>query len=218
VLVTSSDGSVRDAHLAPLRLQSLEPIVVSASASDHEIRRLVVRAAAVYLPGSDYVPSALGEAPAVSAREAAAAGMVWDAAKVRVDLLVLDAAWRSDTPTLAVCGGMQAMALHGGATLRLASRDELPAHLRAAGGGPVAFRDGSVAAGVFGGSTLVNSYHRQVIARPPSRLAVAGTAPDGVVEAVEAPDRRFWLGVQWHPELLGDHRPYRSLASAAGRT
>ena len=26
------------------------------------------------------------------------------------------------------------------------------------------------------------------------------TAPDGVIEAIEDPARRFCLGVQWHPE------------------
>jgi putative glutamine amidotransferase len=29
---------------------------------------------------------------------------------------------------------------------------------------------------------------------------VSGRAPDGVVEAIEDPRRRFCLGVQWHPE------------------
>ena len=31
-------------------------------------------------------------------------------------------------------------------------------------------------------------------------LAVSATAPDGVIEAIEDPSRRFCLGVQWHPE------------------
>ena len=31
-------------------------------------------------------------------------------------------------------------------------------------------------------------------------LVVSATAPDGVVEALEDPSRRFCLGVQWHPE------------------
>jgi putative glutamine amidotransferase len=29
---------------------------------------------------------------------------------------------------------------------------------------------------------------------------VTAVAPDGVVEAIETPDARFCLGVQWHPE------------------
>ena len=28
----------------------------------------------------------------------------------------------------------------------------------------------------------------------------SATAPDGVIEAIEDPSKRFCLGVQWHPE------------------
>ena len=31
---------------------------------------------------------------------------------------------------------------------------------------------------------------------------ITGYSPDGVVEALEAPDKRFVLSVQWHPEDL----------------
>jgi putative glutamine amidotransferase len=45
----------------------------------------------------------------------------------------------------------------------------------------------------------VTSHHRQAISEAGS-LAVAARAPDGVIEAIEEPDRRFYVGVQWHPE------------------
>ena len=37
-------------------------------------------------------------------------------------------------------------------------------------------------------------------------LQVSGKTADGVVEAIEDPEREFVLGVQWHPELLDDAR------------
>jgi putative glutamine amidotransferase len=46
----------------------------------------------------------------------------------------------------------------------------------------------------------VNSRHHQAIKQVGEGLVVTGTAPDGVIEAVEDPSRRFCLGVQWHPE------------------
>jgi putative glutamine amidotransferase len=51
---------------------------------------------------------------------------------------------------------------------------------------------------------------------------VSARAPDGVIEAIEVPARRFALGVQWHPEALARHEPrhaaiYAGLVAAAGR-
>jgi putative glutamine amidotransferase len=51
-----------------------------------------------------------------------------------------------------------------------------------------------------GDSVPVNSRHHQAIKDLARGLAVSGTAPDGVIEAVEDPARRFCVGVQWHPE------------------
>jgi len=48
-------------------------------------------------------------------------------------------------------------------------------------------------------SGSVHSRHRQAIVDA-GRLKVIARAPDGVIEAVQDPARRFYLGVQWHPE------------------
>lgn len=47
----------------------------------------------------------------------------------------------------------------------------------------------------------VNSYHHQAIRRLAAPLAVMASAPDGVVEAVTMPGKRFVWAVQWHPEF-----------------
>ncbi len=39
-----------------------------------------------------------------------------------------------------------------------------------------------------------------------------------MVEAVELPDRRFVVGVQWHPEESRDVRLFEELVSAASRS
>lgn len=66
----------------------------------------------------------------------------------------------------------------------------------------------------------VNSFHHQVIASLGTGLASLATAPDGVVEAVTLADRRFVLGLQWHPELMFQRHPeqlepFRALVAAA---
>ena len=60
-----------------------------------------------------------------------------------------------------------------------------------------------------GPRTAAYSFHRQVVDAPPETLAVSGWS-EGVAEVVEG---GRWLGVQWHPERLGDLRPYRWLAA-----
>jgi putative glutamine amidotransferase len=49
-------------------------------------------------------------------------------------------------------------------------------------------------------------------------MRASGWAGDGVIEAIEHPDRTFVLGVQWHPEVLADLRLFEALAAAAGST
>ena len=46
----------------------------------------------------------------------------------------------------------------------------------------------------------VNSRHHQSVGRLGKSLRPSATAPDGVVEAIEASDASFCIGVQWHPE------------------
>jgi putative glutamine amidotransferase len=48
----------------------------------------------------------------------------------------------------------------------------------------------------------VNSFHHQAVHALGRGLTAAGYAPDGVIEAIEAPGRRFTFGVQWHAECL----------------
>ncbi len=56
----------------------------------------------------------------------------------------------------------------------------------------------------------VNSRHHQAVKAVAPGFNVSATAPDGVVEAIEDPEARFCLGVQWHPENFwrtGEFRP-----------
>ena len=191
-------GEVRPAHLEALRRAGLDPVLVAENVGDCE---------AVYLPGTDYVPSQPGED---AEAEAARAGLPWDPVKVRNDLAVIEEAWRRRLPLLGVCGGMQAMVVFDGGTLRNAA-----GHEEVEDGIEVTFEPGSLAARVFGPRAAANSFHRQVVDRPPRTLSVTGRADDGIVEAGESRDHPFWLGVQWHPERLGDDRPYQRLADAA---
>ena len=56
-----------------------------------------------------------------------------------------------------------------------------------------------------GAKTLyVNSFHHQAVREPGDKFRVTATAADGVVEAMESAEFKPILGVQWHPECMGD--------------
>jgi putative glutamine amidotransferase len=66
----------------------------------------------------------------------------------------------------------------------------------------------------------VNSRHHQSVDRLGSGLIATATAEDGVIEAIEAADARFCVGVQWHPENFwktGEFAPLFTAFVAAAR-
>jgi putative glutamine amidotransferase len=76
---------------------------------------------------------------------------------------------------------------------------------------------GSRLAAALGERVDVPTYHHQGVLSHPGYTATAW-ADDGVLEAIEAPDARWRVGVQWHPEVGSDPRLFEALvAAAAGR-
>lgn len=110
-----------------------------------------------------------------------------------------------DRPVLAICRGMQMLnVVHGGS---------LHQHLLNASEHAVrnlppsadvhrieVMPDTLLAAAIGHGTKQVNSRHHQAVARLGERLIETAVTPDGVIEGIERPDKRFAVGVQWHPE------------------
>ena len=46
----------------------------------------------------------------------------------------------------------------------------------------------------------VNSRHKQIIKN--TKLKVVGVSQDGYIEAIEDSSKKFFIGVQWHPESM----------------
>jgi putative glutamine amidotransferase len=76
---------------------------------------------------------------------------------------------------------------------------------------------GSLLASIIGAARSVSSYHHQAPARAGRGLVAVAHAPDGTLEAVEDPDRDFYVGVLWHPEFDGQLELFDALVSAARR-
>lgn len=134
------------------------------------------------------------------------------------ELPLLAAALDRDLPVLGICRGCQLLHVALGGRLILDLPSEVPSSLRHAAGPAPELASAHHSLRVLPGTLLeavlppaarcgCNSRHHQAV-RPggdtPTRVA-AVSPDDGVIEAIEAPGRRWVLAVQWHPEHRRDH-------------
>jgi putative glutamine amidotransferase len=165
--------------------------------------------------GGDVLPSIYGEA-AHSKFSAAEPG------RDDYELELARRAVEADLPLLAICRGIQVLNVARGGSLVQDIEDQIGTSVNHTIREPpvtiahdVWISEGSLLARVMrdrieGDTCPVNSRHHQAPKTPGEGLVVSATAPDGVVEAIEDPSRRFCLGVQWHPENFyrtGEFRP-----------
>ena len=149
--------------------------------------------------GTDVNPQRYGEAAQPETDQP-------DDERDEAELQLIDDAIEKDVPMLAICRGLQILNVYHGGTLiqhlssaeRHDTRGEspaLPVHA-------VTIQPGSLLEEIAGGSCWqVNSRHHQAAAEIGAGLRVsARDSEDGTVEALERPDKRFVVAVQWHPE------------------
>lgn len=125
-------------------------------------------------------------------------------------------------PVLGVCGGMQVLAVAAGGSLvqDLPRPDAAnPNRIRHEQPGDPAIPSHEIrvelpASDWIGSTVRVNSTHHQAVKDPGSGLVACGWAPDGVIEVIASTGSAFVLGVQWHPELLGQFGAYQALMRA----
>jgi len=131
-----------------------------------------------------------------------------------------------DIPVLGICGGQQLLHVAlGGALIQhipdavsdaLAHEQPNP---RDEPGHQIRILPSTMLHRILGVDVLdVNSAHHQAVSGAPDGVMINAVAPDGVIEGIEVPNKRFCLGVQWHPEFEiseGDQRLFRAFVDVA---
>lgn len=120
------------------------------------------------------------------------------------DFKIIDYLYKKNIPTLGICLGMQSMAEYFNNKQEIEVKNhyqtEKYVHL-------VRIKKDTLLYKIMGKERImVNSRHYSAI--PYTTLTINAISPDGIIEGVEDITKKFFLGVQWHPETLNDNDSY----------
>ena len=197
-------------YLACVRAAGAVPMLLPPVDSRAALARQLERIDGLVLTGGDdYRPSLYG-------RRARPEVKLMPRERERYDLALCRAARARRMPILGICGGLQLMVIVAGGDLLV----HLEGHRKVTHA--VRIDPCSRLARIVGGSRLVvNSFHHQAADNPGKGLRPAAFAPDGCIEALDGPEDRFTVAVQWHPERMRTRATARLFAAlaraAAGR-
>lgn len=124
------------------------------------------------------------------------------------ELLITRLAFNRQIPMFGICRGMQTLAFALGgrvaqdinATLKHSQEADKsePTH-------SVILSPESMIRDIYGSEQIfVNSFHHQAVSDTGPHFQATASSPDGIIEAMESTEHKSILGVQWHPEWLGD--------------
>jgi putative glutamine amidotransferase len=191
---------------ASVRRAGGEPVILDWSVPMSGAEALASVDGVLMTGGPDINPTEYGEE-----REPGVVSIA-DQARDRFELELAREALKKDTPVLAICRGMQVLNVAAGGSLV----QDIPSSVRTsvahdvkdpkdAIAHTVRIAPGSRVAELLAATEArVNSRHHQAVKRVGEGLEVTATAPDGIAEALERPDARFCVAVEWHPENFGE--------------
>ena len=194
-----------------------EPVPLSLQFSPGELAAKIKDLDAFVLPGSpaDLNPTLYHATRHEKTHDA-------DTNREKTDFAILEHAFASGKPVLAICYGCQSLNVCLGGTLYQDIASQIHTSIEHSKEGlapdapdpihPASIEPGGEIArlaaisGLANRNVQINTSHHQSVRDVGHGLRVAAVAPDGVIEAVEHEPHKHWVvGVQWHPERMKDH-------------
>jgi putative glutamine amidotransferase len=182
------------------------PLILPLGLPSAALRGIYDRLDGILLSGGgDLQPSTYGVTTSVALVDV-------DPQRDALELTLARWALEDGKPVLGICRGQQVLNVAAGGTLIpdiSSARPEALDHRGAARAPHAPGHDVQVEADSYLAklgtpvSLEVNSSHHQAVDRVARGWRVSAVAPDGIIEAIEAPGHPFALAVQWHPERLG---------------
>lgn len=108
--------------------------------------------------------------------------------------------YQNNIPTLGICLGMQAMGkvFNNYQEIKVSNHYNTNKYSHQI----TIFKDTKLFNILQKQNIKVNSRHKDAI--PSTNLKISAISEDGVIEAIEDTNKKFFIGVEWHPESLDD--------------
>lgn len=207
---SDGDATIRDRYYMQVVKAGGTPVLIPpVDDNDTLVNTLEHLDGLLLTGGADYNPLWCGEEPVPQLHHI-------NAQRDRAELMLTRLAYNRQIPMLGICRGIQTLAMALGGKVRqdiaLANTNRMSSPVKHSQDADrqepthsVDLAEGSVIASLYGcGRIYVNSFHHQVVGEPGEKFRVTAKAPDGVIEAIESTEFKGIMGVQWHPEWLGE--------------
>ena len=198
------DVTLRDAYHKQIVRAGGVPVIIPPVDDEQVIIDTLERLdGIIFTGGGDFDPKWFGEAPHPKL------GTI-NAVRDHAELLTAKHAYNRNIPILGICRGAQTIAIALDGHIAQDISDKTTHNHSQEEDRPVTTHEVnissySILSSIYSSPKLpVNSFHHQAVDNPGKRFRTTATSPDGIIEAIESTEHKPIMGVQWHPEWLGD--------------